>query len=191
MRTMLGAVALIFLMSCTGNAQQELEDGETGTPGETALPAMIITSAAFADSALIPMVYTCDSIDISPPLHWEGIPDSAQSLALIVDDPDAPGQTWVHWVMFDMPPDTHGVDAHVPTDTVLANGAIQGISDFKRIGYGGPCPPGGTHRYVFKLYALDTKLGRGAGETKAELLHAMKGHIMARGKLVGRYTRRK
>lgn len=190
-KIILGTVLLTVLVSCTGDAQQPPSENSAARAADEADQAITLTSAAFVDSVLIPVIYTCDSIDISPPLHWAGVPDSAQSLALIVEDPDAPGRTWVHWVVYNIPPDTNGFDAHVPADTLLTNGSIQGISDFKRIGYGGPCPPGGTHRYVFKLYALDAMLEMGAGATKLQLLKAMDGHIIAQGQLVGLYARRK
>ena len=116
-------------------------------------------------------------------------PPGAKSLALIVDDPDAPAKTWVHWVVFDLPADSGGLPESVPADPTLSTGARQGINDFQRIGYGGPCPPGGTHRYFFKLYALDTRLELDPGSSKSQLLSAMEGHILAEGQLMGRYAR--
>jgi len=138
---------------------------------------------------MIPRKYTCDSVNVSPPLAWSGVPDSAVTLALICDDPDAPGMTWVHWVMYNIPPDTNSIDENVSTDTVLTNGAVQGTTDFKRVGYGGPCPPSGTHRYFFKLYALDYGPEFEGPVTKDVLIKAIKDHVMAEGVLMGRYKR--
>lgn len=150
---------------------------------------MEITSAAFQDGGLIPQKYTCDGEDVSPPLAWTDPPRETQSIALIADDPDAPRGTWVHWVIYDLPPDARGLSEGVPPAETLPNGAKQGRNDFGKIGYGGPCPPRGTHRYFFKLYALDRKLGLPAGKTKQELLEAMRGHVLTEAQLMGRYAR--
>jgi len=151
--------------------------------------ALEITSSAFSEDTMIPTRYTCDGPDVSPDLAWSGVPDTAQSLALICDDPDAPMGTWVHWVLFNIPAGTSGLPAEIPPDAVLENGARHGTNDFGRLGYGGPCPPGGTHRYFFKLYALDTEPDLASGITKAELLEAMEGHILAEAQLMGKYKR--
>ena len=148
-----------------------------------------ITSSAFEDGGLIPAKYTCDGSDISPPLQWEAVPEGTKSIALICDDPDAPMGTWVHWVIFGLPAETRELAENIPADETLPNGAKQGISDFGRIGYGGPCPPSGTHRYFFKIYALDTELDLAAGASKRELLKAMEGHILSQGQLIGKYKR--
>ncbi len=148
-----------------------------------------VTSTAFDSGGTIPKKYTCDGADVSPPLAWQGAPDSTKSFAVICDDPDAPMGTWVHWVLFNLPADTVRLPENIPPDEELENGARQGRNDFGRIGYGGPCPPSGTHRYFFKVYALDTKLGLAAGATKADVVKAMAGHILAEGHLVGRYSR--
>ena len=148
-----------------------------------------ITSSAFAEGGLIPAKYTCDGANISPPLQWEAVPEGTQSIALICDDPDAPVGTFVHWVLFDLPADAGQLTENIPADATLANGAQQGTSDFGRIGYGGPCPPGGTHRYFFKIYALDTQLGLADRVDKARLLSAMEGHILGQGQLIGKYKR--
>ncbi|UCD71713.1 MAG: YbhB/YbcL family Raf kinase inhibitor-like protein [Syntrophobacterales bacterium] len=148
-----------------------------------------ITSTAFEEGGMIPKQYTCDGPDISPPLAWGDVPEETKSLALICDDPDAPMGTWVHWVLFNIPADTRELPENVPLQKRLANGAIHGMNDFRKIGYGGPCPPGGTHRYSFKLYALGTEINLEAGITKSELLEAMEGHILAQGQLMGRYRR--
>ena len=148
-----------------------------------------LTSAAFKEGGMIPEKYTCDGEDISPPLQWSGIPDGTQSIALICDDPDAPMGTWVHWVLFNIPADTKELPENIPPDRILENGAKHGMSDFRRLGYGGPCPPGGTHRYFFKIYALDIEIGLEPGATKPELLNAMEGHILDEGQLMGKYSR--
>lgn len=145
---------------------------------------------AFADSAMIPVKFTCDGADISPALKWSGVPASAKSLALICDDPDAPMGTWVHWVLFNLPADTAGLPEGLPQKEILNNGARHGFTDFKRFGYGGPCPPSGTHRYFFKLYALDIMLELKGKVTKSQLETAMKGHIVAEAELMGRYSRK-
>lgn len=150
---------------------------------------MKITSAAFNEGEMIPRKYTCDGQDISPPLTWSEIPEGTKSLALISDDPDAPMGTWVHWVYYDIPADRTELPENVSPDEKPAPGGTQGMTDFGRIGYGGPCPPGGTHRYFFKLYALDTILDLDAGTTKGALLNAMEGHILGETQLMGKYRR--
>ena len=151
--------------------------------------AITITSSVFSEEGMIPKKYTCDAEDISPDLKWSGVPQGAKSLALICDDPDAPVGTWVHWVLFNIPADVTMLPAGIPPDATLQNGARHGKNDFRKLGYGGPCPPGGTHRYYFKLYALDTALNLESGSTKAQLLAAMEGHILAEGQLMGKYKR--
>ncbi|MCJ7777236.1 MAG: YbhB/YbcL family Raf kinase inhibitor-like protein [Sedimentisphaerales bacterium] len=148
-----------------------------------------VTSSAFKDEGLIPAKYTCDGDDISPPLQWDAVPQGAKSIALISDDPDAPMGTWVHWVLFNLPAEKNNLEENIPPDKTLPNGARQGANDFGRIGYGGPCPPSGTHRYFFKIYALDTKLSLQAGAKKSDLLKAMQGHILGQGQLTGKYKR--
>ncbi len=149
-----------------------------------------VKSTAFEEGGMIPKKYTCDGDDVSPPLTWNSVPGGTKSLALISDDPDAPMGTWVHWVLFNIPPNMKELHENIPPKKVLDNGARQGITDFRRIGYGGPCPPGGTHRYYFKLYALDTEIDLDAGITKEQLLDAMEGHILAEGQLMGKYKRK-
>lgn len=150
---------------------------------------MILTSPAFKEGEKIPKKYTCDGSDISPALNWNSVPAQAKSLALIADDPDAPMGTWVHWVIFNIPPTVTGLPEDVPAKDSLSDGTLQGKNDFRNYGYGGPCPPGGTHRYFFKLYALDTLLQLRPGCSKAELLKAMAGHTVGEGQLMGKYSR--
>jgi hypothetical protein len=139
---------------------------------------------------MIPAKHTCDGPDVSPSLTWSDPPAGTKSLALISDDPDAPVGTWVHWVMWNIPADTRALEESVPKKESLPNGTKQGTTDFRRIGYGGPCPPSGTHRYFFKLYALDTTLNLPASTTKKDLEKAMQGHILAQAELMGKYRRR-
>ncbi len=146
--------------------------------------AIQITSPSFADGQLIPQKYTCDSSNISPQLDWIGVPAGAQSLALIADDPDAPGGTWVHWVLFNIPVTMNGLPEGVK------GSGVQGRNDFSKLGYGGPCPPKGpAHRYFFKLYALDRSLSLNEGARKADVEKAMAGHILGQGQLMGKYGR--
>jgi Raf kinase inhibitor-like YbhB/YbcL family protein len=152
--------------------------------------SMKLTSVAFEEGAFIPVQHTCEGKDVSPPLTWTNVPAEAKSLALICDDPDAPVGTWVHWVLYDLSPKFSELPEAVPPSGVTPEGAKQGVNDFRRSGYGGPCPPPGSpHRYFFKLYALDLEPGLPAGATKADLLRAMEGHILAEGQLVGLYKR--
>ncbi len=148
-----------------------------------------VTSTAFAEGELIPPDYTADGPNISPPLQWQGVGESAVSIALINDDPDAPMGTWVHWVLYNLPGDTTSLPENIPPKEMLDNGGVHGTTDFGRIGYGGPAPPSGTHRYYFKIYALDSMLDLAPGATKDEVEEAMKGHILAEGQLMGKYKR--
>ncbi len=148
-----------------------------------------VTSTAFKNEGMIPAKYTCDGEDISPPLSWQAVPEGTQSIALIADDPDAPMGTWVHWVAWNIPAEQDGLDENIAKKPKLDNGTLQGITNFGTHGYGGPCPPSGTHRYYFKIYALDTKLDVAGDSTKADLLNAMEGHILAQGQIMGKYKR--
>lgn len=153
--------------------------------------AIAVTSPAFEDGGMIPKQYTCDGEDISPPLNISGVPTEARSLAMVADDPDAPAGTWVHWVLYNLPPGTTELPENMPVDEKIQNGAKHGVTDFGGFGYGGPCPPSGTHRYYFKMYALDTMLDLSGRVTKAEVIKAMQGHVLAEGQLMGRYQRQK
>lgn len=148
-----------------------------------------VTSPAFKDGGMIPSKFTCDGEDISPALEWPSVPDQTKSIALICDDPDAPRGTFVHWVLYNLPPDTRKLPENVKAGGTWPNGACQGTNDFGAAGFNGPCPPGGTHRYFFKLYAMDVPVSLPPGARKADLLQAMKGHILAEGQLVGKYKR--
>lgn len=151
-----------------------------------------VASDAFKQGGSIPQKYTCDGENISPQLSWSGIPDSTKSIALICDDPDAPMGTFTHWVIFNIPHEQEGMAAGVPRSKILKSGAVQGKNSAKRVGYFGPCPPRGKpHRYFFKVFALDAKLDLKPGIDKMTLLKAMKGHILAKGELMGYYGRKK
>jgi hypothetical protein len=152
--------------------------------------AFELESSAFAAGATIPKKHTCDGPDLSPPLSWKDPPKGAAAFALVCDDPDAPVGTWVHWVLWNVPGSARQLAEGVPTTPTLPDGARQGTNDFKRAGYGGPCPPrGAPHRYFFRLYALDTTLGLAAGASRQALLAAMEGHVVGRAELMGRYGR--
>ncbi len=151
---------------------------------------LLVSSAVFQEGGMIPSKYTCQGQDISPPLAWGEPSAGIQSLVLIVDDPDAPGGVFTHWVIFNIPADSRGLPEAVPTQAQLPSGALQGKNDFGRIGYAGPCPPPGRpHRYQFTVYALDSPLDLEAGVSKKQVLDTMRGHILAQGQLVGRYQR--
>lgn len=153
--------------------------------------ALTLTSSAFVEGASIPSKHTCDGADSSPPLAWSGAPTPTRNFALIADDPDAPAGTWVHWVIFDLSGVMHALPEGVAKAESVLAGARQGRNDFKRIGYGGPCPPPGKpHHYRFTLHALDGPLGLEAGATKAQVERAMEGHVLARARLTGTYGRR-
>jgi len=148
-----------------------------------------LTSTAFGPGESIPGTYTCDGADISPPLQWGDPPQGTQSLVLISDDPDAPMGTWVHWVLFNIPAGARELSEGLPKDAELPDGSRHGQNSWKRSDYGGPCPPSGTHRYFFKLYALDTVLDLSAGASEKQVLRAMEGHILAEAELMGVYSR--
>lgn len=150
-----------------------------------------VTSTAFSEGQPIPEKYTCQGRDISPPLQWTEAPAGTRSLALIAEDPDAPMGTWVHWVLYDLSAAATQVAEDVPKSQYLPDGAKQGLNDFRRLGYGGPCPPAGKpHRYFFTVYALDKVLDLKPGVTRKELERAMENHILAQGQLMGTYQRK-
>ena len=183
--------SVVSLSACQGGGANRNGPGAAGTPaakgGEKV--ALKLTSTAFEDGGLIPSKYTCDGEDVSPPLAWSGVPDGAKTLALVADDPDAPHGTWVHWVVYQIPAAERGLAENAPKTEALASGARQGKNDFGKVGYGGPCPPSGTHRYFFKLYALDGEPNLPPGVSKEQLLKAVEGHVLAEGQLMGRYQR--
>ena len=180
---MLFAAALLagFITAC---------DAKNASTNETPMK-LHLTATSFTDGQPIPRRHAFDDLDRSPELQWPGAPPGTKSLALICDDPDAPMGTWVHWVIYDLPPATLGLSEGIPQSPELANGAKQGVNYYKHIGYGSPCPPSGkSHRYFFKLYALDIKPELKSGLTKRDLLKAMEGHVLADGQLMGTYQRK-
>lgn len=182
MLTLSSLVVLSVLTTCAmyaGSNHSKKEDEMT----------IKMSSTAFKEGEMIPRKYTCTGEDISPPLKFENIPEGTRSLVLICEDPDAPVGIWVHWVLFDLPPDTSTLPEKIPAEKKLENGAVHGINDFKKVGYGGPCPPSGTHRYFFKVSALDRKLELKPLSTQKEVVEAMKGYVLAEGQLMGRFQR--
>ena len=144
---------------------------------------------SFAHNQMMPSRFTCDGQDISPPLNWENVPPETKSFALIMDDPDAPLGTWVHWIIFNIPASKNHLEEKIKKESNLSGGVKQGRNSWKQIGYGGPCPPSGTHRYFFKFFALDKELDLEAGITKKNLLDAMQGHILDSQEMIGLYQR--
>lgn len=178
----------IALLLAFTTCQPATNDGKDRKEAETM--SMTLTSSAFTEGTAIPKKYTGDGEDFSPPLKWTGVPEGTKSLALICDDPDAPVGTWVHWVLYDLPPTATELVEGLPVSAALSNGARQGVNDFRKLGYGGPAPPRGKpHRYFFKIYALDVELSLKPGARKPDLEAAMKGHILAEGQLMGTYQR--
>lgn len=175
-------ILLVMFSSFYGLAQIE-------TKQEGGIMEIKINSTAFKDGEFIPKKYTCDGDNVSPPLEWSEVPKATQSIALICDDPDAPMGTWVHWVIFNIPALVKKLSENIKAAKVLEDGTVQGNNDFRKIGYGGPCPPGGTHRYHFKIYALDKRIELTPGATKDELIREMGGHILAEGEQMGKYSR--
>lgn len=189
-----GAIVLIFLLAgmlfisgCVQNEKADTpvnnESSEAGKGDENMnIQSIKVFSSAFASNGSIPGKYTCDGEDINPPLEFEGIPEKAESLVLIVDDPDAPTKTFTHWIVWNIEP-----VAKIDEDSIPG---VEGINDFRKIGYGGPCPPSGTHRYFFRVYALDKNLELKAGAGRKELENGMIGHIVAEGELMGKYRKK-
>jgi Raf kinase inhibitor-like YbhB/YbcL family protein len=187
-------IGLLFISAAAAGCAQT--GPETGImPEQTAPPgggemSFTLTSTAFADGAAIPVEYTCGGQSVSPALNWGNSPAGTVSLALILEDPDAPVKNFTHWIIFNLPPDTSGLQETVPRDGSLAGGAMQGKNGGGGIGYMGPCPPKGpAHHYIFNLYALDKSLDLAAGATKAEVRQAMEGHILGQAQLTGIYQR--
>lgn len=178
------------LLSCHRPTPEASSSIATPSPNATLTQTLKLESPAFKNGEMIPQKYTCDGEDVSPPLRWSGVPENAKELVLIVDDPDAPGKTWVHWVVYDIPPSETSLIENVTRKVELAHQPKQGANDFKRPGYGGPCPPSGTHRYYFKIYALDvTTSFAKVFPNKDDMLQAISGHVLAQGELMGTYKR--
>lgn len=179
------ALCIVFFLLFSG---QTFNRNTAKAKGETAMEIRV-SSTAFKEGEMIPKKYTCDGENISPPLAWTNVPGGTKSLALIADDPDAPHGTWVHWVLFNIPAGVKELSEKIPPRSTLTNGSRHGMNDFREIGYGGPCPPGGTHRYFFKFYALDSTLTLESSSTKTQVLKAMEGHVLGEGQLMGKYKR--
>lgn len=182
-----GIAIFLGLLQKAGRDERDLQFNGNGSPTPiiTSVPSeMKITSIVFEDNQPIPVKYSCDGENINPPLAFSDVLGEAVSLVLIVDDPDAPGGDWVHWLLWDIDPATVQID-----ENSFPSEATQGTTSFGSAGYGGPCPPSGTHRYVFKLYALDTNLNLPSSVKKTDLLEAMVGHTLAQSELIGLYSR--
>ena len=180
MKVIVFTVMVVIFSGCVSNNMEE----------EPRMENISVFSDVFENDDNLSSDYTCDGRNISPDVHWEGIPDGAKSIALIMDDPDAPGRPFVHWVLYNIPANSTGFSTGVKKNKSLEDGSIQGKNDFGRIGYDGPCPPPGKpHRYFFKVYALDTKQNLTSGMTKKQLEEAMSGHILAQGEIIGIYGR--
>jgi Raf kinase inhibitor-like YbhB/YbcL family protein len=176
------AVTVLFVTSVWSSSIQGAESKSSSS--------MELKSLAFQNGADIPRKHTCDAEDVSPVLRWDNVPAGTKAFALIVDDPDAPVGTWVHWVIYDLPSETKELAEGTAKSEILEHGAKQGANDFRRVGYGGPCPPPGSpHRYLFKLYALDATTNLKPRAAKQQLLDAIKGHILGEAQLMGRYGR--
>ncbi len=177
---------LAALLTCVSMVGRNSDQSKAGV-GKMSIS---ISSSAFQNGGDIPRKFTCDGADVSPDLSWTNPPEGTQSFALIADDPDAPVGTWTHWVLFDLPASTRQLTENVSKVDELPSSGRQGRNDFKRIGYGGPCPPAGKpHRYFFKLYAVDRKLDLKAGASKQEVEQALQGHTLAKAELMGKYKR--
>ncbi len=174
------SLSVLFLLNSYQLEQQYIKEEDM---------TIQLTSPAFEEGGMIPSKYTCDGANVSPPLKWTSVPEGTKSFAIICDDPDAPAGTWVHWVIYNIPANIRELPENVRPSWKLSDGTLQGKNDFGKAGYGGPCPPGGIHRYYFKIYALSDMLNVKEGLTKADLLKAMKGYVLGEGQLMGRYKR--
>jgi len=187
LRVTSSALMMMFAVACA--KQPTATTPNPGTQTTQTATTTKLASSAFTEGEAIPRQYTCAGINISPPLEWTGIPKSAKTIAIIADDPDASAGTWVHWVIYNLPADTIGMIENLPPTEEIKGGGLQGKNDFEKIGYGGPCPPSGTHRYFFKIYALDSELPLKSGATKADVEKAMSGRVLAQAQLMGTYRK--
>ena len=182
-------VFLIFLISCQNKNPENTKNPNELPKKEERKTEMKLNSSAFEEGGMIPSKYTCDGENISPPLSWSGEPENTKSFVITCDDPDAPSGNWIHWVIYDIPVNVLELKENVPPQKILENSAKQGLSDFGKIGYGGPCPPGGTHRYIFKIYAINKMLELEAGLKKSEVLKAIDGNILAETQILSKYKK--
>lgn len=187
MRAAAIAFLMMFAIGCTRQPAAPSTSTNSASTPQTTAPVFKLISSAFKEGERIPRAYTCDGVNVSPPLEWSGVPKTARTLAIIADDPDAPAGTWVHWVLYNLSAENMGFVENLPQDENLKAGGFQGKNDFEKIGYGGPCPPSGTHRYFFKIYAIDMELPLKAGATRADVEKAMAGHVVAQAQLMGTY----
>ena len=187
------AALSLSILACSCARQPKSVSNQTNVPTTNqnqATPNIKVSSAAFKEGEPIPPQHTCDGVNISPSLEWTPTP-GAKTLALVCDDPDAPAGTFTHWLVYNLPGATMGLIENMPAQAQEKVGGVgmQGTNDFGKVGYGGPCPPKGTHRYFFKVYALDSELPLKPGATKDQLIKAMEGHMLAQGQLMGTYSR--
>jgi len=181
---------ILLLTGCQSGGQTTTAQKSSSDKSGDSNMTFSLQSSSFSNGSPIPKKFTCEGSDTSPALQWGDLPANTQSLALIADDPDAPAGTWTHWVVYDLPPSARQLPEAVPKQPALAGGGAQGANDFGKIGYGGPCPPPGkSHRYFFKLYALDAKLNLKPGATRQQVEHAMQGHVIGKAELMGTYQR--
>jgi Raf kinase inhibitor-like YbhB/YbcL family protein len=185
-----GLAGLSFIGCHSDGSSNNVTSATSGSQPKINTKAIKLESTAFKANGSIPIKYTCDGENISPSLIWEQPPSGTQTLTLIVDDPDAPGGRFAHWVLYNIPATVHQLPEKIANARTLPNGSVQGKNDFGKLVYGGPCPPNGTHRYFFKLYALDKKLEIEPSANQAQILSAIDGHVLAQGELVGFYRRR-
>jgi Raf kinase inhibitor-like YbhB/YbcL family protein len=184
-------LSILVLNSCTKKQEQTLTTKqETEPKKETTNMTLKITSTAFQNEGMIPEKYTCDGEDLSPALKFEAIPAGTKSTLLICDDPDAPSGNWNHWILYNIPPNITELDEGISIEKLKSKGILSGTNDFKKKEYGGPCPPGGTHRYFFKFYALDEMLNPEKLLSRNEILKEIAGHILAQAELMGKYKRK-
>ncbi|MFH0765263.1 MAG: YbhB/YbcL family Raf kinase inhibitor-like protein [Calditrichota bacterium] len=182
-------IAIVTAAGCGGNQGGDSQN-ISKSPGKAGSKVLEITSSAFENGGLIPVVYTCDGEDVSPPLNWGDPPPGTAVFALVCDDPDAPVGVWTHWLIYNIPRASRGLPEELAPELEQADGTRQGRNDFNRIGYGGPCPPSGqAHRYYFKLYALSSPLDLPGGASRAHILSAMEGLVLAEGQLMGKFGR--
>jgi Raf kinase inhibitor-like YbhB/YbcL family protein len=177
----------IVQSSTSSTEDEELQEVQDGTLDEVL--HFFLTSPAFKEGEAIPLEYSCDGEDQSPALQWSGVPKGASSFALIMDDPDAPGGTWIHWILYNIPAENSSLPASMPSYMVMVDGSTHGVNSWGRTDYGGPCPPSGKHRYFFRLYALDTTLSIPEGSQIEVITTAMESHILGETSLMGTYER--
>lgn len=179
-------ILFVFSLLLTSCRQQPKMESVKAVDGE--MKKLILKSSAFNDGDILPVKYTCDGEGINPPLQWESVPADTASFVIICEDPDAPGGTFTHWMIYNIPADSRNIQENLPLKPELRNGSLQGKNDFSKTGYGAPCPPGGTHRYNFMIFALDNMLSIDSGVKRNTLDKAMTNHIIGEGLLKSQYS---